>query len=146
MTESQWDSTLALNLKPGFHFVQALAPGMLARRGGRIVNIASVVLAGEGGQADYAAAKAGVASFTRSLAQEFAPHLNVNCVAPGMIDTTVLQRLGDRERQSFLDRALIRRLGQASEVADAVAFLASDDAAFLTGEILAVSGGNHPHL
>jgi 3-oxoacyl-[acyl-carrier protein] reductase len=146
MTEAQWDSTLALNLKPGFHFVQALAPAMLERRTGKIVNIASVVLAGEGGQADYAAAKAAVASFTRTLAQEFAPHVNVNCIAPGIIDTTVLQRLGEAERQSFLDRSLLKRIGQASDVAAAVAFLSSEDAAYMTGEVLAVSGGNHPHL
>lgn len=146
MPEAQWDSTLTLNLKPGFHFVQALAPGMLARRAGKIVNIASVVMAGEDGQADYAAAKAAVASFTRTLAQEFAPRVNVNCIAPGIIDTTVLQRLTDAERQSFLDRSLLHRLGQANEVADAVAFLSSDEAAYITGEILAVSGGNHPHL
>jgi 3-oxoacyl-[acyl-carrier protein] reductase len=146
LSEAQWDSTLALNLKPGFHFVQALAPGMLERRAGRIVNISSVVFGGEGGQADYAAAKAAVASFTRSLAQEFAPHVNVNCVAPGIIETTVVQRLSEAERQSFLDRSLLQRLGQASEVAAAVAFLASEESAYLTGEILAVSGGNHPHL
>lgn len=146
LTEAQWDSTLSLNLKPGFHFVKALAPGMLARRAGKIVNIASVVMAGEGGQADYAAAKAAVASFTRTLAEEFAPHVNVNCIAPGIIETTVLQRLTEAERQSFLDRSLMKRPGQASEVAAAAAYLASDDAAYLTGEILAVSGGNHPHL
>lgn len=146
MSEAQWDSTLALNLKPGFHFVQALAPGMLQRRAGKIINIASVVMAGEGGQADYSAAKAAVASFTRTLSQEFAPHVNVNCIAPGIIDTSVIQRLTDAERQSFLDRSLLNRLGQASEVASAVAFLSSDDAAYMTGEILAVSGGNHPHL
>ncbi len=146
LSEAQWDSTLALNLKPGFHFVQALAPAMLERRAGRIVNISSVVFGGEGGQADYAAAKAAVASFTRSLAQEFAPHVNVNCVAPGIIETTVVQRLSEAERQSFLDRSLLQRLGQASEVAAAVAFLASEESAYLTGEILAVSGGNHPHL
>jgi 3-oxoacyl-[acyl-carrier protein] reductase len=146
MAEAQWDSTLALNLKPGFHFVQALAPAMLERRAGKIVNIASVVLAGEGGQADYAAAKAAVASFTRTLAQEFAPHVNVNCIAPGIIDTTVLQRLSEAERQSFLDRSVLKRVGQASDVAAAVAFVASDDAAYMTGEVLAVSGGIHPHL
>jgi 3-oxoacyl-[acyl-carrier protein] reductase len=146
MPEAQWDSTLALNLKPGFHFVQALAPAMLERRAGKIVNIASVVLAGESGQADYAAAKAAVASFTRTLAEEFAPHVNVNCIAPGIIETSVLQRLSEAERQSFLDRALLKRLGQPGEIAAAVAFLASDDAAYMTGEILAVSGGNHPHL
>ena len=146
MSEAQWDSTLALNLKPSFHLIQALAPGMLERRSGRIVNISSVVLGGEGGQSDYAAAKAAVAALTRSLAQEFAPHVNVNCVAPGLIETKGVERLTEAERQGFIDRSFMSRLGQPDEVAAAVAFLASDDAAFMTGEILAVSGGHHPHL
>jgi 3-oxoacyl-[acyl-carrier protein] reductase len=146
LSEAQWDSTFALNLKPALHLIQAVAPGMLERRHGRIVNIASVTFAGEGGQSDYAAAKAAVASLTRSLAEELAPHLNVNCIAPGLIRTTVIERLSEAERQRFLDGSLMKRLGEASEIADAVAFLASDEAAFMTGEILAVSGGNHPHL
>jgi 3-oxoacyl-[acyl-carrier protein] reductase len=146
LSEAQWDATMALNLKPALHFIQAVAPGMLARRSGRIVNISSVSYAGEGGQCDYAAAKAAVASLSRSLAEEFAPHVNVNCIAPGLIRTTVVERLSAAERQGFLDRSLMKRLGEASEVADVVAFLASDESAFMTGEILAVSGGNHPHL
>lgn len=146
MSETQWDTTFMLNLKPAFHLIQAIAPAMLERGSGKIVNIASIVFAGEGGQADYAAAKAAVASLTRSLAQEFAPHLNVNAIAPGLIQTTVVDRLSEEERQGFVGRSLMNRLGKASEVADAVAFLASDEAAFLTGEIMAVSGGNHPHL
>lgn len=146
MGEDQWDATLALNLKPCFHLVQAVAPGMIARRWGRIVNFASIVLGGEGGQADYAAAKAAVAAFTRSLAEEFAPHVNVNCVAPGLIQTTVTDRLSAADHAELTGRSLHRRAGQADEVASTVAFLASDDASFLTGEILAVSGGHHPHL
>jgi 3-oxoacyl-[acyl-carrier protein] reductase len=146
LSEAQWDATFALNLKPALHLIQAVAPGMLERRSGRIVNIASVTLAGEGGQSDYGAAKAAVASLTRSLAEEFAPHVNVNCVAPGLIETTVVERLSAAERQGFLDRSVMKRLGQAGEIADAVAFLASEESAFMTGEILAVSGGNHPHL
>jgi len=146
LSEAQWDTTLALNLKPGFHLVQALAPGMLARGWGRIVNIASVVYAGEGGQADYAAAKAAVASFTRSLAIEFAPAINVNCIAPGIIATTVLDRLDDAQRRHYTDRNLMKRPGQPAEIAAAAAFLASDDASFMTGEIVAVSGGEHPGL
>ncbi len=146
LSEAQWDSTMELNLKSALHFIQAVAPDMLERRSGRIVNIASVTYAGEGGQCDYAAAKAAVASLTRSLAEEFAPHVNVNCIAPGLIRTTVVERLNPAERQGFLDQSLIKRLGEASEVADAVAFLAGDESAFMTGEILAVSGGNHPHL
>lgn len=146
LPEDQWDSTFSLNLKPAFHLIQAVAPGMLERRSGKIVNIASIVLGGEGGQADYAAAKAAVACLTRSLAQEFAPHVNVNCIAPGLIQTAGVERLTESERQGFIEQSLMKRLGQAPEIADAVAFLASDEAAFITGEIIAVSGGNHPHL
>lgn len=146
LSEAQWDSTLALNLKPGFHLIQALAPGMLARGWGRIVNFASIALQGEGGQADYAAAKAAVAAFTRSLAEEFAPQVRVNCVAPGLIQTTVTDRLDPAEREELTQRGFIQRAGQPGEVADAVAFLVSDESSFITGEVLAVSGGNHPHL
>ena len=146
MSETQWETTLALNLKPGFHLTQAAAPGMLERRWGRIVNFASIAMQGEGGQADYAAAKAAVAAFTRSLAEEFAPHVRVNCVAPGLIQTTVTYRLDAAEREELTSRGFIRRAGQPSEVADAIAFLVSDASSFITGEVIAVSGGNHPHL
>ncbi len=146
LDESQWDSTFALNLKPGFHLIQLVAPGMLERGSGKIVNVSSVVFAGEGGQADYAAAKAAVASLTRSLAKEFAPHIHVNCIAPGIIRTSVVERLAESELQGFLDRSLLRRLGRPEEIADVVAFLSSDESSFMTGEIVAVSGGNHPSL
>lgn len=146
LDETRWDETFALNLKPGFHMTQMVVPGMLERRWGRIVNIASVVFAGEGGQTDYAAAKAAVASMTRSLAIEFAPHVNVNCIAPGMIQTSVVERLSDSDRRRFLEKCLLGRPGLAEEIADAVAFLSGDESSFITGEILAVSGGNHPSL
>ncbi|HMO45948.1 MAG TPA: SDR family oxidoreductase [Rubrivivax sp.] len=146
LDEAQWDDTLALNLKPGFHLIRIVAPGMLACGWGRIVNVASVVFAGEAGQADYAAAKAAVASLTRTLSMEFAPHVNVNCIAPGMIQTSVFERLADEDRRRFLAKCLLNRPGLPEEIADAVAFLSSDESSFVTGEILAVSGGNHPSL
>lgn len=146
LAEAQWDSTFGLNLKPGFHLIQLIAPGMLARGHGRIVNVASVVFAGEPGQVDYAAAKAAVASMTRSLAMEFAPKINVNCIAPGMIQTSVVERLTEEDRARFLEKCLLKRPGLPEEIADAVAFLSGDESSFITGEILAVSGGNHPSL
>jgi len=146
LSEERFDDTLALNLKPGFHMIQLAAPGMLERKWGRIVNVASVVFAGEAGQADYAAAKAAVASITRSLAMEFAPHVNVNCIAPGMIQTSVVARLSDEDRLRFLEKCLLKRPGMPEEIADVVAFLSGDESSFMTGEILAVSGGNHPSL
>lgn len=146
LTEDHWDSTFSLNLKPGFHLIQLVAPGMLERKSGRIVNVASVVFAGEPGQTGYAAAKAAVASLTRSLAAEFAPHVNVNCIAPGMIQTSVIERLTEEERRRFLDMCLLKRPGLPEEIAGVVAFLSGDESSFMTGEILAVSGGIHPGL
>lgn len=146
LTEAQWDDTLALNLKPGLHLIQQLAPAMIERGWGRIVNIASVVYAGEAGQADYAAAKAAVASLTRTLAAELAPQVNVNCIAPGMIQTSATERLSEEDRRRFLAKCLLGRAGRPQEIADVVAFLASDASSFITGEIIAVSGGNHPSL
>jgi 3-oxoacyl-[acyl-carrier protein] reductase len=146
MTEQQWDDTFALNLKPGFHLIKQLAPGMIERGYGRIVNISSVVFAGEPGQCDYAAAKAAVASWTRSLAAEFAPHINVNCIAPGVIRTSVTERLAAADANRLTAASLLKRFGEAHEIADTACFLASDDASFITGEIIAVSGGHHPSL
>lgn len=119
---------------------------MLDRGRGTIVNIASIAMQGEAGQADYASAKAAVAALTRSVAAEFAPHVRVNAIAPALIQTTVTDRLSEQEVRGFVERGYIRRLGKASEIADAVAFLCSDESSFITGEILAVAGGNHPHL
>ena len=146
LPEERWDATFALNLKPGFHLIKRLAPGMLARRYGKIVNVASVVLGGEAGQADYASAKAAVAALTRSLAEEFAPHVNVNCIAPGLIDTSVVRRLPEDELRKFVGKSALKRLGRPEEIADVAVWLASDESSFLTGEIIAVSGGNHPAL
>lgn len=146
LSEAQWDSTFALNLKPGFNFAQLVVPGMLERAYGKIVNVASAVFGGEAGQVDYAAAKAAVASMTRSLSLELAPHVNVNCVAPGLIRTTVVERLDPDEQRHFTAQSAMKRLGEAREVAATVCFLASDEASFLTGEIVAVAGGYHPAL
>ncbi len=146
MTEEQWDDTFALNLKSGFHLIKKLAPGMLERAYGKIVNISSVVFAGEPGQCDYAAAKAAVASWTRSLAGEFAPNVNVNCIAPGVIRTSVTERLDAQDAERLTVASFLKRFGEAREIADVACFLASDEASFVTGEIIAVSGGNHPSL
>jgi len=94
----------------------------------------------------WSAAKAAVASLTRTLAMEFAPHVNVNCIAPGMIQTSVVERLTAEDRDRFLAKCLLNRPGLPQEIADAVAFLSGDESSFVTGEILAVSGGNHPSL
>lgn len=146
MDESQFRATLDLNLMPGFHLIRAFAPGMLARQWGRIVNIASIVYSGEAGQADYAAAKAAVASLTRSLAAEFAPHVTVNCVSPGLTDTSVTRNIPAEDAARLVASAMNRRMAQPEETADAIAYFLSDGARFLTGEMLSVSGGIRPHL
>ena len=146
MSEERWDSTFDLNLKGIFHLVQRIAPGMRARGYGRIINISSVNFAGYAGQSDYGAAKAAVASITRSLALELAPVITVNCIAPGTIATTVLERLDQKMVQAWRDRTPLARLGKPEDVAAAVAFLASDDASFITGAILPVTGGLWPAL
>ncbi|WP_026380631.1 SDR family NAD(P)-dependent oxidoreductase [Afifella pfennigii] len=144
--EEQWRQTFELNLMGGFHLMQRLVPGMLEQGGGRVVNVASIVFGGEVGQADYAAAKAAVASLTRSLAAEFAPDVTVNCVAPGLTRTSVTERMPAEEQARLTALAFHRRMAEPEEIASAVAYFLSEEARFVTGEILAVSGGIHPHL
>lgn len=129
-----------------FHLIRAFAPGMRQRGAGRIVNFATIVYGGEYGQADYAAAKAAVASLTRSLAAELAPAITVNAVVPGLTRTTVTQNMPEDEAARLLGGAFNRRMAEPEEIAEAVAFFASESARFVTGEILAVSGGIRPHL
>lgn len=146
MTEEQWRATMDLNLMPGFHLIQAFAPGMIERGWGRIVNVASIVFGGEAGQSDYAAGKAAVASLTRSLAAEFAPAVTVNCVAPGLTRTSVTQNMPPEEAERLVAQGMIHRMAEPAETAAAIAFFLRDDARFLTGEMLSVSGGIRPHL
>lgn len=146
MTEAQWRATFDLNLMGCFHLIRAFAPGMLDRGAGRIVNFATIVFGGEKGQADYAAAKAGVASLTRSLAAELAPAITVNAVAPGLTRTSVTRNMPETEATRLTAGACIPRMAEPEEIAEAVAFFASEPARFVTGEIMAVSGGLHPHL
>ena len=146
MTEERWDATFALNTKGILHLTKLLAPIMVERQYGKIVNISSITFAGEMGNADYGAAKAAVASLTRTMAIEFAPHVNVNCIAPGTIRTSVLQRMSADELAFYAAKPLLKRLGEPADVANACLFLASDEASYITGEILAVSGGIWPAL
>ena len=146
ITEERWDATFALNTKGILHLTKLVAPGMVERQYGKIVNISSINFAGEMGNADYGAAKAAVASLTRTMAIEFAPHVNVNCIAPGTIRTSVLQRMSADELAVYAAKPLLKRLGEPADVANACLFLASDEASYITGEILAVSGGIWPAL
>lgn len=146
MTPEQLDETLALNLKGILLTTQLVAPHMRHNSYGRIVNISSISMAGEGGQADYAAAKAGVAGMTRTMAIELAPYITVNCIAPALIATSVLQRLDAKIVETYRNRTLLGRLGEPLDIANAALFLASDESAFITGHMLPVSGGIWPSL
>ena len=146
MTTEQLDETLSLNLKGILLTTQLVAPHMRHNTYGRIVNISSISMAGEGGQADYAAAKAGVAGMTRTMAIELAPYVTVNCIAPALINTSVMQRLDPRAIETYRNRTLLGRLGEPLDIANAALFLASDEAAFITGHMLPVSGGIWPSL
>jgi NAD(P)-dependent dehydrogenase (short-subunit alcohol dehydrogenase family) len=146
ISEERWDATFALNTKGILHLTKLLAPAMVERQYGKIVNISSISFAGEMGNSDYGAAKAAVASLTRTMAIELAPHVNVNCIAPGTIRTSVLQRMQPDELAFYAAKPLLKRLGEPADIANACLFLASDEASYITGEILAVSGGVWPAL
>ena len=143
MKEDAWDQVLDTNLKGAFLTMKAVARTMMKQRYGRIFNLSSVVgLHGNAGQVNYAASKAGVIGMTKSLAKELASRgVTVNAVAPGFIDTDMTAALPQAARDALLSTIPTQRLGAAEEVAQAVAFLASDQAAYITGQVLAVDGG-----
>lgn len=143
MSESEWDQVLSVNLKGVFNCCKAVIRPMMSRRQGRIVNIASVVgLMGNVGQTNYAASKAGVIGFTKSLAREVASrNITVNAVAPGYILTPMTEALSEQTRQMFLNLIPLRKFGTPVDVARAVRFLLSEDAAYITGHVLSVNGG-----
>jgi 3-oxoacyl-[acyl-carrier protein] reductase len=143
MKDEEWDMVIETNLKAVFRLSKLVMRGMMKARFGRIINITSVVgEAGNPGQANYAAAKAGVAGMSRALAQELGSrNITVNCVAPGFIDTDMTRALPDAQRDALLGRIALGRLGQPQEIAATVAFLASKGAGYITGSTLNVNGG-----
>jgi len=143
MKDPDWDAVLAVNLKGAFLCTRAASRPMLKQRCGRIVNIASVVgLTGNAGQANYAASKAGLIGLTKTCAKEFGSRgVTVNAVAPGYIRTAMTEKLTGEQREKMLAMVPLGRLGEAADVAAAVAFLASDEAAYVTGQVLTVDGG-----
>ncbi|MEE9328198.1 MAG: 3-oxoacyl-ACP reductase FabG [Cocleimonas sp.] len=145
MKEDEWNDIMSTNLTSVFHLSKACLRGMMKARQGRIITISSVVGAtGNAGQANYAAAKAGVVGFSKSLAQEIGSRgITVNVVAPGFIDTDMTKALSDEQRSSLLAHIPLKNLGQAEDIANAVLFLASDMATYITGETLHVNGGMH---
>ena len=143
MSPEEWDAVISTNLSSLYRVCKACVRGMMKARTGRIVNIASVVgSSGNAGQTNYSAAKAGMLGFTKSLAQEIGSRgITVNAVAPGFIDTDMTRELPDTQRKALLSAIPLGRLGSAEEIAAAVAFLASEDAAYITGTTLHVNGG-----
>ncbi len=143
MKESDWDVVMDTNLRSVFRLSKACLRGMMKARTGRIINITSVVGAvGNPGQTNYAAAKAGMMGFTRSLAREVGTRgITVNAIAPGFIDTDMTRALNDDQRSALLADIPLQRLGNAQEIAAVAAFLASEEAAYITGQTLHVNGG-----
>jgi 3-oxoacyl-[acyl-carrier protein] reductase len=143
MKRADWDEVLATNLTAAFTIVQAALKPMIRQRGGRIISIGSVVgQMGNAGQANYAASKAGLVGFSKAVAREVASRqITVNVVAPGLIATDMTQALTDKAQGDWSSQIPLGRIGTAEDVAAAVCFLASDEASYITGQVLAVNGG-----
>jgi len=143
MSEQDWDAVLNVNLKGTFLFTKAVAKAMLKQRSGAIVNLASIIgLIGNAGQCNYAASKAGIIALTKSTAKELASrNIRVNAVAPGFITTKMTESLPEDIRGKMLEAIPLKRFGAPDDVADAVLFLASKAAAYITGQVISVNGG-----
>ncbi|MBY5348214.1 3-oxoacyl-[acyl-carrier-protein] reductase [Rhizobium leguminosarum] len=143
MSDEDWDSVIEVNLTATFRLTRELTHPMMRRRYGRIINITSIVgVTGNPGQANYCASKAGMIGFTKSLAQEIATrNVTVNCVAPGFIESAMTGKLNDKQKEAIMGAIPMKRMGTGGEVASAVAYLASSEAAYMTGQTLHVNGG-----
>ena len=146
MTDEQWDSVIATNLRSVFLFTRVASQVMMRKRSGRIINISSVSgLMGNPGQANYSASKAGIIGFTRTVARELAGRkITVNAICPGFVASEMTAAMGAALDEMIKDRIPAKRLGEADEIADAVLYLASDSAAYMTGEVITLDGGLTP--
>lgn len=143
MSESDFDSVIAANLKSVFNYTKAALKPMMGKRYGRIINLTSVVaLTGNPGQANYVSSKAGVIGFTKSASKELASrNITVNAVAPGFVATDMTERLNDQQKEAIISQIPMKKIGTPEDIAKAVAFLASDDASYITGQVISVNGG-----
>ena len=143
MTDEMWDKVLSVNLTAGFRLTREILPQMMKKRWGRIISMASIVgVIGNLGQANYAASKAGLIAMSKSIAGEVAGRgITTNCIAPGFIATPMTENLPDNVKQAMLDRIPMKRMGTPQDIANVVAFLASDESAYITGQTINVNGG-----
>jgi 3-oxoacyl-[acyl-carrier protein] reductase len=143
LRDEDWEQVLAVNLTATFRLARAAVRGMMRRRHGRVIGISSVVgVTGNPGQSNYVAAKAGMIGLMKSIAQEYAKRgVTANCVAPGMIQTAMTDKLNEKQREAIMARIPSARLGTPADIAGAVVYLASDEAAYVTGQTLHVNGG-----
>jgi 3-oxoacyl-[acyl-carrier protein] reductase len=143
MSEDDWDTVLSTNLRGAFSFTKAFSRGFIKQRSGRIINIASVIgLIGNAGQCNYAASKAALIGFTKSVARELASRgITANALAPGFIETDMTAVIDDKMREELVKKIPLNRLGKVEDIAEAALFLASPAAAYITGQVLTVDGG-----
>ena len=143
MSIEQWDDVINTNLKGAFHCTKAVVRYMMKNKFGRIINITSIVgLTGNAGQANYAASKAGLIGMTKSIAKEMASRgITANCIAPGWIETSMTDKLSGEVKNQFLSHIPVGRIGSPDDIANAVIFLASDEAGYITGQTITVDGG-----
>jgi 3-oxoacyl-[acyl-carrier protein] reductase len=143
MSDEDWDTVLNVNLTSVFNLTRELTHPMMRRKKGRIINITSIVgVTGNPGQANYCASKAGLIGFTKSLAQEIASrNVTVNCIAPGFIQSAMTDKLNEKQKEAIMSNIPMKRMGVGADIASAVVYLASDEAAYVTGQTLHVNGG-----
>ncbi|AWR98528.1 beta-ketoacyl-ACP reductase [Metallosphaera hakonensis] len=142
MTREDWDIVIKVHLYGAFNMTKHVVDSMISKQHGRIINMSSLSWTGNVGQANYASAKAGLIGFTKTLSKELGRYnVTVNAISPGFIDTPMTRTVPEKVREKFMDRLSIRRIGQPEDVANLVAFLATDQASYITGEVIGVTGG-----